>query len=547
MTLKHVLSAAIIGTSITLVQFYSQTASALTAPEVGKIAKQITVRIESQAEGRKKQGSGFIIKKSDDKYYVVTAHHVVADEAKYSLIAPDKERYTLDKQKITYKSGTDLAVVEFSSNQTYQIAKTGNSDDASEGTTVYVAGFPASTSVVNTSELYRFLKGEISANASQPLDEGYSLVYTNPTLRGMSGGPVLNEKGEVIAIHGRAETQPQPTTDGIKALGTGNNLGISVNTFLRLALLDTGVKAPPLQVAKALKADDFYLQGVDKYTQRDYQGAIERFTKAIEINSKYANAYIGRGFVYDGLKQHDKALADYNRVLEIDDRNAIAYSNRGKVYDDLKQPDKALADYNRAIKLDSQNAIAYYNRGNNYYGRKQYYKAITDYNKTLKINPGFAFAYSNRGTVYKKLKQYDKALKDYNSALEIDNRDAITYSNRGVVYYELKTVEAAIKDWKNAIFFYNLYPDPPQLVPQVPMLRFPNSLNKFPELQLAIAVALYQQGNLQESLKLGSEALSSDKRLTNLQFMKERLEWGDLLLRDTENFFKEPQIRSLLN
>jgi S1-C subfamily serine protease len=257
MHLKHGLSAALIGTSIAIVASYSQTANALTAPEVSKIAKQITVRIESQVGGIKKQGSGFIVKKTDETYYVVTAYHVVAAETKYSLITPDGERYNLDPNKISYKSGTDLAVVQFTSSKTYQLAKIGNSDNAPEGTTVYVAGFPARTSAVSSSELYRFLKGEISANATQPLEEGYSLVYTNPTLGGMSGGPVFNEQGEVIAIHGKAETQAQGSGDGVKIDSTGNNLGISVNTFLKLALLDTGVKAPPVQVAAAPKADNF--------------------------------------------------------------------------------------------------------------------------------------------------------------------------------------------------------------------------------------------------------------------------------------------------
>jgi hypothetical protein len=52
MHLKHGLSAALIGTSIAIVASYSQTANALTAPEVSKIAKQITVRIESQVGGK---------------------------------------------------------------------------------------------------------------------------------------------------------------------------------------------------------------------------------------------------------------------------------------------------------------------------------------------------------------------------------------------------------------------------------------------------------------------------------------------------------------
>ncbi|WP_258001396.1 serine protease [Fischerella thermalis] len=62
-----------------------------------------------------------------------------------------------------------------------------------EGTTAYVAGFPAPTFAINQ-PIYIFSDGKITANASKPLRDGYALVYSNNTSEGMSGGAVLNEK-----------------------------------------------------------------------------------------------------------------------------------------------------------------------------------------------------------------------------------------------------------------------------------------------------------------------------------------------------------------
>ncbi|PSB01406.1 serine protease [Merismopedia glauca] len=588
MHLKHGLSAALIGTSIALVQSYSQTAHALTAPEVSKIAKQITVRIEYQAGGRKKQGSGFIIKKSDNKYYVVTAYHVVADEAKYSLIAPDGERYTLDKQKINHKEGTDLAVVEFTSSKTYQLAKTGNSDDAPEGTTVYVAGFPAATSTVTSSELYRFLKGEVSANASQPLAEGYSLVYTNPTLGGMSGGPVLNDQGEVIAIHGKAETQAQTSGDSIKIASTGNNLGISVNTFLRLALLDTGVKAPPVQVATAPKADDLYLKGTDLSEKKDYRGAIEAYSKALEINPKYAKAYFDRGnaryylkeyaqaiadytqaialdpkyaFAYYNrgnvryeLKQYDQAIADYTQAIALDPKYAFAYNNRGNVRYELKQYDQAIADYTQAIALDPKYAQAYYNRGNVRKELKQYDQAIADYTQAIALDPKYAFAYNNRGVVRKELKQYDQAIADYTQAIALDPKYAFAYNNRGIVRYELKQYDQAIADYTQAIALdpklaqaYNnrgfVYYDQKKVDAGISDWRKALSIDsQISDAKLALGVALYNQGQRDEGLRLWREGVKLLGKTPTLQFLKENNAWSNIILKDAAKLLKDPRL-----
>jgi tetratricopeptide (TPR) repeat protein/V8-like Glu-specific endopeptidase len=549
---KHGLSAALIGTSIALIASYNQTANALTAPEVAKIAKQVTVRIEYQVKGEKRQGSGFIVKKTDETYYVVTAYHVVSAETKYTLITPDGERYNLDSNKISYKSGTDLSVVQFTSSKTYQIAKIGNSDSAPEGSTVYVAGFPARTSAVSSSELYRFLKGEVSANASQPLDEGYSLVYTNPTLGGMSGGPVLNEQGEVIAIHGKAETQAQSTTDGVKAISTGNNLGISVNTFLRLALLDTGVKAP-VQVAAAPKADDFYLKGVDLEEKKDYRGAIEEYNKALDINPKYGKAYFGRGNVHKELKDYPKALADYSKTIAIDPKYAAAYNNRGIVHKQLKDYPKAVADYNQAIAIDPKLALAYGNRGIVRAELKDYPKALADFNQVLAIDPKSALAYYNRGIVHKELKEYPKALADYNQAIAIDPKDPKAYGNRGLVRYELKDYPKAIADFNQAIALdpkdagaYNnrglVHYELPKKDAAISDWRKARDLGiQSPALKLSLGVALYTKGEEDKGLRLWKEGVELLGFVPNLQQLKVG-GWGNVWLQDAAKLLKDPRL-----
>jgi hypothetical protein len=50
-------------------------------------------------------------------------------------------------------------------------------------------------------------------------------------------------------------------------------------------------------------------------------------------------------------------------------------------------------------------------------------------------------------------------------------------------------------------------------------------------------VALYSQGERQQSQKLAQQALRRDPRYQNIEFLKQNL-WGDRLLGDTKKFFK---------
>jgi S1-C subfamily serine protease len=134
-----ILNAALIGTSIVFIQ--PHIAVAISQQEIQTIAQQITVQIVDP-ENPRNSGSGVIIKQTGNTYTVITAYHVV-NEGKKNLITPDKQSYQI--KNVRQLKGQDLAVVEFSSNQKYTIAKIGNSDKVEKQTIVYVAGFPAKT------------------------------------------------------------------------------------------------------------------------------------------------------------------------------------------------------------------------------------------------------------------------------------------------------------------------------------------------------------------------------------------------------------------
>jgi len=51
--------------------------------------------------------------------------------------------------------------------------------------------------------------------------------------------------------------------------------------------------------------------------KKDPKKAVEEFTRAIEINPNYVEAYFARGFTYSTLKDKESAKADYNMCLKI--------------------------------------------------------------------------------------------------------------------------------------------------------------------------------------------------------------------------------------
>ncbi len=67
--------------------------------------------------------------------------------------------------------------------------------------------------------------------------------------------------------------------------------------------------------------------------ERDFPKAVEYFTKAIEIDSVYAEAYYNRGYSYELMHEYQRARNDYNRSLQIE-------TNYDKAIEGLNRLDK---------------------------------------------------------------------------------------------------------------------------------------------------------------------------------------------------------------
>ena len=106
------------------------------------------------------------------------------------------------------------------------------------------------------------------------------------------------------------------------------------------------------QAAYSMSAEDWFDSGVAKAKRGDWQGAIADWTKVIEINPRFADAYSNRGVAKDELEDYQAAIADFNKAIEIKPRDADVYYNRGNAKGELKDYQGAIADYTKAIQIN---------------------------------------------------------------------------------------------------------------------------------------------------------------------------------------------------
>jgi len=234
-------AAAITSLSFAYALVQPQLAMALTTDEVYDLAAEVAVRIDGPTGGLS-NGTGVIVDKQGNTYTVLTNWHVVKTSGSYVLTTSDDQRHVVNASQIQQLPGVDLAMLQFTSNQNYRVVERGNSDLVRSGQLVYVAGWPNQSQAISE-RIFTPTQGRIVTRLSRPKD-GYALAYDNLARPGMSGGPVLDEQGRLIAINGRADVDLSGAA--------GLVLGIPINTFenLRRTLGNTaqrpsGPSTPP--------------------------------------------------------------------------------------------------------------------------------------------------------------------------------------------------------------------------------------------------------------------------------------------------------------
>lgn len=201
-----------------------------------------------------------------------------------------------------------------------------------------------------------------------------------------------------------------------------------------------------LQTAKA-----YCDRGKGWFFKGDRKKAIADFKKAIEKKSDLFFAYNALGICYYDLKQFDLAIENYSKAISISPREPKGYSNRGECYQEMKLFAKAIADYTQAINVDKNFHYAYANRAKCYRVQKNIKLAIINYTIAIEISPPNEVYYTDRGNCYRQNDEMDKALADHATAIQINGKYSEAYSNRGLCYQTLRLYKKAIRDYSIAI------------------------------------------------------------------------------------------------
>jgi tetratricopeptide (TPR) repeat protein len=371
--MKYFYRFSIILISTVTVFISSGIATASTIEEINQIAEEITVLIPEKfvgGDGQTKEanGSGSIIAKQGNIYTVLTASHVICrdpegeckDYRDFKVIAHDGNEYKVNTSTIQRLPGVDLAVFQFNSDRNYRLAILGNYEPTGEQF-VFASGWPDPKFVGKRERFFNV--GKVLPQSMMPLLKifppslGYEMVYTSVTYGGMSGGPVLDTNGQVVAVHGQNEGE---RIAGVR-VAIGFSVAIPISTFVRL-IPQIGIKEnlkinnsspPPLvsqqiiEIGKEFYQElelldfnntnplDWLNQGNKMWRLGQLATASAAYDKALKLDPNLYQAWYGKGLVLTYWQKKEEAIAAYDQALKIKPDSEIAKKLRDKLKESL--------------------------------------------------------------------------------------------------------------------------------------------------------------------------------------------------------------------
>ena len=172
--------------------------------------------------------------------------------------------------------------------------------------------------------------------------------------------------------------------------------------------------------ARHISPEDCIIRARDHYRRREYEEAIEFYTRCIELKGDICETYFLRGNAKSELRRYKEAISDYSLAISNKDRPVF-----GLDYEKVPAPfeDKFLL------------SLVHYNRGNSWMCEGDYEKAAEDYTHAIDLSSGpeFSAAFFNRGNANFEMCDFTAAIKDYDKAVESGYTEAMFNKGNALV------------------------------------------------------------------------------------------------------------------
>jgi tetratricopeptide (TPR) repeat protein len=187
--------------------------------------------------------------------------------------------------------------------------------------------------------------------------------------------------------------------------------------------------------------------GIDRYSKKDYKGAIKEFKRAIGLSpsSSYstdAANYMAQAYLR--LNDTKGAISAYKTSLKLDPSRDDTHALLGNIYMAQKDYQDAQQQYGQAVKWNPS-AGNIFSLGQAYMYNGRYNDAEAQFNKVRHLDPNSPNGYYGLGQTYNKEGRYNDAVNAFQKAVDVQPDFYDAYLGMGYAYADSGQMDQANK------------------------------------------------------------------------------------------------------
>jgi hypothetical protein len=276
------------------------------------------------------QGSGFFISPTG---ILVTNFHVIKGAGKVFAHVPSGAFYVL--RTFVANENEDIAILQFDASETPSIRGFGDSDSIEVGDEVFAVGTPKGLEAT-------YSTGTVS-NPSRNVDGRTLIQFSAPISPGSSGGGLFDLNGEAIGITAASQNIKAGPQAG---LAQNLNFAVPINRVKNMLNPEAGYEL------QKESPGYYYSLGTLADNKRQWDKAIQLYTKALSVDPDYRDAYTGLAWDYYEKGNYELEVSNFEQAAARGPEKAETWYFLGTAYQDVGDYDKAIIAFNKALNID---------------------------------------------------------------------------------------------------------------------------------------------------------------------------------------------------
>jgi len=198
-------------------------------------------------------------------------------------------------------------------------------------------------------------------------------------------------------------------------------------------------------------ADALHLLGIIDLSRGQFESAIQRFTRAILVNSMQAPFHNNLGIALGNVQRNDEAMASFHRAIHLKPDYADAHANVAIILCNRGEIDAAIEAATTAIRFDPNQAEAYINLSFSLSRRGRLDDAITAARHAIRLRPERYEAHNNLATAMFDRGSLHEAIDACREALKLKPDSAEGWNNLAAAQKDLGQIAESLQSYRRAI------------------------------------------------------------------------------------------------